>query len=326
MAKQHRDGLTLSQLRALVAVAEQQNFGKASLELDLSQSAISHAIASLEQELGVVLLSRGRYGARLTPVGERIVQQAHTVFAALEVIAQEASLAKGLEGGQVRIAAFRSLATHVLPSAIAQFRSRFPAITVLIREYRTQEEVERVLRQGDADIGLLHMPAAADFETWPLFDDDYFAFFPPGVGVAGDRLTWEQLAHQPLILSPSADSCSVLIRNHFAYHHQPLTIAYEVTEDSTMLSMVQQGLGVAILPRIAAEPVPPDVKMYPLPDSLHRTNGIAILSSALHSPAVFAFIDVLTAEHQSPAHSGRDGHASSQPESESESGAIARKR
>jgi DNA-binding transcriptional LysR family regulator len=296
MAKRHRDKLTLAQLRALVTVAEQQNFGKASLELEMSQSAISHAIAALEHELGVVLLSRGRYGARLTPVGERIVQQAYAVFEALEVITKEASLAKGLEGGQVRIAAFRSLATHILPSAIAQFRQNFPAISVLIREYRTQDEVERVLRQGEADIGLFHVPTSDDFKTWVLFDDAYFVFLPPEANVSGDRLTWDQLGQYPLILSPSDDSCSVLIRGHFMHHHQPLNIAYEVKEDSTMLSMVQQGLGAAILPRIAAEPIPPNVKMYPLPAPLHRTNGLAVLADALHSPAVYAFVEVLKAD------------------------------
>lgn len=61
--------LKISQLRALVGVADYGNFSEAALQMDLSQSAISHAIASLESELGVILLSRGRHGANLTPVG-----------------------------------------------------------------------------------------------------------------------------------------------------------------------------------------------------------------------------------------------------------------
>ncbi|MGJ3254290.1 MAG: LysR family transcriptional regulator [Elainellaceae cyanobacterium] len=293
MARRSRDGLTLSQLRALIAVAEHHNFGKASLELDMSQSAVSHAIATLEDELGVILLSRGRYGARLTPVGERIVEQAQKILQSLEVIEKEASFAKGLQGGQVRIAAFRSLATHILPKVIAAFRSNFPGISVSIREYRTQGEVERALRHGEADVGLFHLPGTTELETWELFDDEYFVFLPPNAPIHGKTLTWEDLAQYPLILSPGNDSCSVLIRSHFAKHDQALNIAYEVSEDSTMLSMVQQGLGAAILPRMAAEPIPADLQIYPLPVPLSRTNGVAVLADAMHLPAVFAFLDTL---------------------------------
>lgn len=72
-----KDGnLKISQLRALVAVAEHGNFTSAALDLGLSQSTVSHAIATLEEELGVVLLFRGRHGAILTPIGEQVIQEA----------------------------------------------------------------------------------------------------------------------------------------------------------------------------------------------------------------------------------------------------------
>ena len=92
----------------------------------MSQSAVSYAIATLENDLGVVLLSRGRYGAHLTPVGEQIVDRARQVACLLEDIFKQANLAKGLKGGQVRISSFRIAATHILPEAIAQFCRRYP--------------------------------------------------------------------------------------------------------------------------------------------------------------------------------------------------------
>ncbi|NJO50380.1 MAG: LysR family transcriptional regulator, partial [Leptolyngbyaceae cyanobacterium RM2_2_4] len=87
-----RDGIKLSQLRALIAVADHGNFSEAALYLDVSQSAVSHAIATLESELGVVLLSRGRHGANLTPVGQQIIQYARQVMQMLEQISKEANL------------------------------------------------------------------------------------------------------------------------------------------------------------------------------------------------------------------------------------------
>ena len=97
--------LKISQLRALVAVADLGRFSEAALHLDLSQSAVSHAIATLEEELGVVLVQRGRHGATLTPVGEQVVTEARQVLQSLEKICQKANLSKGLQGGQVRVAA-----------------------------------------------------------------------------------------------------------------------------------------------------------------------------------------------------------------------------
>lgn len=141
-----------AQLRTLVAIADQGNFSEAALHLEISQSAVSHAIASLESELGVVLLSRGRHGANLTPIGERMVTHARQVLQLLETMAQEADLTKGLQGGSVRVACFRSVATHVLPGLIAQFRDRYPDIAIAIVEYPGAADVEQALRSGRADI------------------------------------------------------------------------------------------------------------------------------------------------------------------------------
>lgn len=139
----------LSQLRALVAVAAHSNFSEAASTLSISQSAVSHAIATLEAQLGVILLYRGRQGASLTPVGERILKHAQDMLRSLSLLGKEADLSKGLQGGQVRIASFRSVATHVLPEVISKFRENYPAIAVTITEYRGDEGVEEPCGMGD---------------------------------------------------------------------------------------------------------------------------------------------------------------------------------
>lgn len=287
------ENIKLSQLRALVIVARLGNFSEAAFHLGLSQSAISHSIASLEDELGVVLLSRGRHGATLTPVGERVLGHAQEMLQLLEVIGKEANLSKGLQGGEVRIASFRSAATHVLPGVIAQFRKCFPAINVTIMEYRAEDSVEQVLREGRVDIGLTCVPSTQEFETWELMQDEYLVLLPPDAKVPGNHITWEQLAQFPLIMPPSNDYCSILIRGHLTKQQQQLSAAYEIMEDSTIVSMVMQGLGATIMARLAAEPLPREVQVRHLPVPLWRTIRVAILSNALHSPAVYAFLDSL---------------------------------
>ncbi|PPS43372.1 LysR family transcriptional regulator [Chroococcidiopsis sp. TS-821] len=284
--------IKLSQLRALVAVAERGNFSTAALHLEISQSAVSHAIAALEEDLGVVLLVRGRHGAHPTPVGERIIAHARQVLQLLETMAKEANLEKGLHGGQVRIGCFRSVATHILPAVIAEFRKHFPKIAVTITEHYDYIDVEQALREGHADLGFTYLPASDEFETWELLRDDYIVLLPPTAPTSTKQISWKQLAAYPLIV-PSTNTCSIRIRNHLRFSDCPLHIAYEVREDSTIVSMVVQGLGAAILPRLAAEPLPPGVQACTLPIPLERIIGVAVLANTLQTPAVFAFLDVL---------------------------------
>lgn len=292
MKEINRNRMKLSQLRALVKVAEHGNFSEAALHLELSQSAVSHAIATLEEELGVVLLSRGRHGAHVTPVGERVICHARQVLHLLEEIEKEANREKGLNGGQVRLAAFRSVATHVLPTVIARFRRHFPDISVSITEQCDYERVEQMLREGRADIGFTVLPASNEFETWEITRDEFSVLLPPTQRLKKTRLTWEELAAYPLIF-PSANACYAKVRDHLRALEFPLNIAYEVTEDSTIVSMVMQGLGAAIVPRLAAEPIPAAIQVCSLPVPLERIIGVAVLTNALHTPAVFAFLDAL---------------------------------
>ena len=284
--------LKISQLRILVAVAEYHNFSEAALHLDISQSAVSHAIATLEAELGVTLFHRGRNGADLTHVGKQLVIPAREILDLLQKIATEANRAKGLKGGNVRLVSFRSAATHILPPMIARFRRQFPSIEVSVTEADEDNRIENLLRSGKADIGLIHLPSSEEFETWKIYRDEYVVLLPSSLNLDQTELTWTQLTQYPLILS-SVDTCSTMVRKYLQRSPQPINIAYEMREDSTMVSMAIQGLGAAIMPLLAATPVPPELKVYSLPTPLERIIKAAIFKDALHTPAVYAFIETL---------------------------------
>ncbi|MDX2212788.1 MAG: LysR family transcriptional regulator [Oculatellaceae cyanobacterium bins.114] len=305
MREVNRDGVKLSQLRALVTVAEHGNFSEAALHLAVSQSAISHAIASLEQELGVILLSRGRHGARLTPVGERITQHAQEMLQLLDTIGKEANRSKGLQGGEVRISCFRSVATHVLPEIMAEFRSAYPAIAITLNEYRGNEGgydgIEQSLREGKADIGFTCLPPSPEFDTQELMRDEYVVLCPPQWAIP-HSLCWDDIRNYPIILPPDDDYCSVLIRNHFNKLIQPLNALYKIKEDSTIVSMVSQGLGITVMARLAAEPLPPEIQVRRLPVPLDRIINVVTLTDALHPPAVYAFLETLKRVNRSPHH------------------------
>ncbi|MEL6249700.1 MAG: LysR family transcriptional regulator [Cyanobacteria bacterium J06627_15] len=155
-----------SHLKILTAVAQYGSFSEAALQLQMSQSAVSYAIATLEADLGIVLFSRGRHGATLSPIGEKIVERAQQILHLMDDIADQANRAKGLGGGSIRISAFRSAATHILPEVIAQFCQRYPKIAIRIAEYDDRPDVEADLQQGKADVGIVYLPASPDLDVW----------------------------------------------------------------------------------------------------------------------------------------------------------------
>lgn len=299
MAEINVNRIKLSQLRALVAIAQTGTFSDAASQLDLSQSAVSHAIATLEEELGVSLLSRGRQGAVLTPVGQQVTTEAKTMLAHLKNIGRKAQDAKGLQAGLVRVVGFRSVATHVLPVVIEEFRRQYPGISVSIGEGNDVRGAEEILRRGEADIGFTYLPVSDAFDAWELFRDDYVALLPKEKAPDGDQpLTWEQLTALPLILPMPEDGCRYNVDQYLINHGQSVTPAYEVKEDSTVVSMVRRGLGATIIAKLAAEPIPEDVVVCTLPAPLQRVIGVITLADALQTPPVFAFLDTLKATWQ----------------------------
>ena len=295
MAESNPNRLKLSQLRALVAIAKTGTFSDAALQLDLSQSAVSHAIATLEAELGVILLNRGRQGAVLTPVGEAITVEAQQVLERLAKICQQAQLAKGLQSGQVRLGGFRSVATHILPAVIERFRQQYPGISVTIDEFSHYHLVEDYLRQGRIDIGFTYLPTSADFEAWELLRDEYIVLLPPAAKPRDAQLTWEQLFSYPLIQTPPGDGCRYNIEQYLSRHKQAVEFAYDVREDSTIVSMVRRGLGATIMAKLAAEPIPDALTVAQRPEPFERVIGVVTLVDALQPPSVFAFLDMIKA-------------------------------
>ena len=285
--------MNISQLKVLVTIDQCGSFSDAALVLEMSQSAVSRAIASLENELQVPLLVRGRLGAKLTPIGERVVKHANKILDLRESIEYEVNLEKSLYNSRLRIASFRSAATHLLPSKIAQFQRSYPRVEVSLDEF-DPAGVEQALRGGDADLGLLPLPRSEDFTTWEIMRDEYVVLLPKGNDSTPQSITWGELSSCSFILLNYAE-CTTAVREHWSRWQQPLKVAYNVKEDSTIVSMVAQGLGAAILPKLAAMPIPETVQSYSVPVPLERVIGVAILAKIPPSPAVTRFLDVMKA-------------------------------
>jgi len=283
--------MNIFHLAVLKAVVEVGSFSDAALNLEISQSAVSRAIAALETELGVPLLVRGRFGARLTSVGERVMAHAQQILELRELIEYEVNQDKGLYNSRLRIASFRSAATHILPANIARFRNRFPHVEVVLVEL-DPAGVEQSLRAGKTDIGLIPLPRSEEFSTLEIAKDEYVVLLPKTDPPPPKHLTWERLSNYSFILFNYAE-CTSAVRDHWAKWGQSLEVGYTIKEDSTIVSMVAQGLGAAVLPRLAALPIPEDVYVRSLPARLNRSIGAATLASTPIAPATKMFLDLL---------------------------------
>lgn len=285
--------IKLAQLRALVVIAETGNFSEAALQLGLSQSTISHSIATLEDELGIVLLTRGRHGASLTPVGEQIRQKAMQVLQLIEEVAQEASQARGVDGGSVRIVAFRSMASNILPVAIAKLHEHHPNISVTITELDELRQLQQAVLEGKADICVAELfDSNEEFDTLPVLEDPCVGLLPTDSPLQTQQLTWANLYDYPLITSVHS-SCTRRIDRALKQAVPAIETAYRIRGDSTIVGLVRQGVGLALIHRLSAEPIPNDVKVVQLPFTITRWMGASWPKNALLSPAVYAFLDVL---------------------------------
>ncbi|WP_394833240.1 LysR family transcriptional regulator [Pendulispora rubella] len=259
-----------SELEVLVAIARAGTFGGAAVELGCTQSRISHALAEIESALGLRLFERSRTGTRPTEVGHRVVAKAREALELLDSIS--ASRDRGVLRGTVRVAAYRSVATHLLTPLVDVLVHANPALHLELEDACTgREEVERMVRDGRADIGVVNLPAAAGFTVTPFAEDDY-------VVVVSSR-------HRPRAASLWADlgklsllelRCSGARGAVEACRQSGMTnrTTASFSSDSTILAQIATKAGFSILPRLAIEPLPKGLDVVALPNPTPRTLAI----------------------------------------------------
>ena len=197
--------MNLPQLRALVAVADTGSITAAAARLGLTQSGASQAVAALDEQLGVRLITRGRRGAVPTAVGERVVEHAREVLAGLDAVRRAADAARGLERGRLRLAAFPTIFATLLPPLLRRFRTLHPGVEVVALE-AGDDEMAAWLVAGTVDVGVAMDPAPGEAAA-PLGRDEWVAVVPAGHPLArasGGRVAFARLAAEPFVFAREA--------------------------------------------------------------------------------------------------------------------------
>lgn len=288
--------LSLDQLQTLVAIADLGTLAAAAQALHLAPPTVSLHISELEERLGMALLLRDRKGARPTPAGLALVEDARRLLRELdEAVARARRVAEG-RAGKVRLGTSSGVLVHQLPDVLARLAQHSPDVEVELSILGSQQTLERLLA-GQLELGIvaLPLPPQAELVVRPWRDDAMMAWLPAGWTVP-DAVTPTWLAERPLVANDGSTQMHRLTAAWFAQagHHPRARIELNYTE--AMKSLVAAGYGAAVLPLERGEdtPLPAGVVVRPLDPPLVRRLGLAHRPPALLDAPTRAVLQLLT--------------------------------
>ncbi|SCE70585.1 DNA-binding transcriptional regulator, LysR family [Micromonospora coriariae] len=271
--------MQLHQLRYFVAVAEVRHFTQAADIVGITQPSLSKQIHALETDLGAPLFERVRGNIALTAAGEVLLPLATRILADVETATREVQELVGLRRGRVRLGATPSLATSLAPPVLRRFRDAHPTVDLKVEEGGSQDLVRDLLR-GDLDLALIIMPAqGADpgLRVDPILQESLVVASVgevPTASASGElRIT--DLRDQPMVMFREGyDLRDATIEACRAAGFEP-TFAVDGGEMDAVLSFVEAGLGIALVPGIVLARRP-GVRITPLaPPGVRRTIAVA---------------------------------------------------
>lgn len=279
----------LSKYRVFVAAVEAGSLTRAADALGCTQSAVSHSIDSLEQELGFALLLRKRAGIKLTGEGERLLPAVRNLLNSEEQLNQTAASIRGLDSGTVRIGAFTSVAVHWLPGVLKEFQRDYPHVDfkLLNGDYH---DVEQWLGDGSIDIGFVNVPSEVDCECIALMEDRLLAILP-------EHSRFESYPRFPLTECETEPFISLLessdhdARRALEAAGVKPNVRFYTKDDYAIIAMVEQGLGMSIMPELLLKGRHDRIQILPLVPEAKRTIGIAIAAGDKAGPATRRFAD-----------------------------------
>ena len=285
--------MNFSQLESFVALADTGSFTEAAYAIDLTQSAVSHALAALERELGVTLLERNRTGVvALTDVGRRLLPHVRALLAHAETIQQEARAARGLARGKLRLGSIPSISPRLLAGVLTHFQRQYPDIDVVLFE-GTLQEVQEWLGTSVIDVGFMHHPVQG-VESTQLATDEMLVFVSSGHPLhARTSITVDELREERLILPRTGCEIPEVFEHQRGKGGHP--IRYQVSEGATILAMVREGLGITILPRSMLPDKLESICAITLDPPRQVQIGLAVRSADAASPAAMLFMQTAAA-------------------------------
>ena len=253
---------TIQQLNYLIALDRYRNFSKAAEHAYVSQPTLSMQLKKLEHDLGVTLIDRSRQPLRFTEIGEQVLEQAKAALNELRVIDDLISDSRGEVSGELRVGIIPTLAPYMIPLFLGGFLKRYPKVDLKITEYKTDEIIAKLERDG-LDVGILSTPLhLKSIDERPLFYEKLLSYSDEEVSKAyGNRISIDQmLGHKLWVLSEgncfrnqSFNLCEI-----DQTQHRALDLTYESGSIETLIRLVDKEGGTTIIPELALDTLSSD--------------------------------------------------------------------
>ncbi len=284
--------VNIQKYMAFVKAAEYGSFTRAADALNYTQSGISRMINDIESDWGIPLFERGRAGISLTSDGLKLLPQLQRICNEHDMLMRQVEDLKDLQSGMIRIGTFSSVATHWLPNIIKFFQKDYPNIDfeLLLGDYT---EIETWIIEGRVDFGFLRIPTRTEIETILLEKDRLLVVLPTDHPFANcEKFPINELLNNSFMLLEKGGKAE--ISEIFEKHQISPSVHFTTWDDYAIMSMVENGLGISILPELILQRVPYQIITKELEVPAFRNIGIGMRDQQSLSLSANRFLEYLS--------------------------------
>lgn len=282
--------MKISKYEVFVKVVEFGSLSRAAEYCNYSQSAVSQIINSIENEFKIKLLNRSHAGVWLTSDGQQLFPYIRHLRNAHNDLSEKVFELLGIESGLIRIGTFSSISCHLLSPILREFKAKHPNIKfeLIQGDYR---DIELWVAEGTVDFGFVALPTLKEFEVIPIGEDKMLAILPTNHPYANNNeaIPLNLFENEPVILLAEGTKKEVL--EMFRRNHIKPNIEYRVADDYTIMSMVENELGISILAELILLRNPYNIVAKETNPIFSRKIGIALKNQKQTSMAVRCFLD-----------------------------------
>ncbi len=281
--------MSLSSYEIFDMVVKQKSFVRASEHLNLTPSAVSRSILSLEEITGFPLFIRNKNGVELTSYGEELVPLIKTILCDVENLNQIISKLNGLDKGSLRIGTINSVCVNWLPGIMKSFSAIYPNINIEIFQ-GDYKNVSDWLKSNQIDIGLTSLSYPVDFPSTPIYKDKMLCIVPKGFKPLNiEHVTIEDLRNQNFVYYRKGSDAE--IKQFVTKYKLTVNSQFHIVDDQSVVAMVESGFGISITPELALDKLNINVDFYEIFPQEFRIIGMIYLNMKLLSPAAKTFYD-----------------------------------
>ena len=282
---------TFKMVKVFLTSIDSGSFTRAGEILGYTQSNLTQMMKSFEDELGIPLLIKTKKGVEPTSEAKQLIPAMRAMVAQEERFLQEADEIRGIHRGSIRIGSYVSTSSTWLPQVIGYYQKEYPEVEFNIVE-SGQGDMLRGLMSGDLDLALMSAPENNEVDFIPVLEDPMVVVFPPEHELADyDYVPIEKLQDHPLIMTYreyDTDANRILLDAGL-----DASVRYRSKDDFAVLSMVQHGLGISILPELTLERFPGQYDYRMLDTESYRSLGIGIRSIKEAGPLARSIISYI---------------------------------